>query len=699
MKKLFLLFFSIALVFGAVKEVNLSDYYPPKDILKNMYNDVNVYIPIPQRIKVQKLSLHLEFSPSKNLVKQRSSLNVFFNGQVVYRQKLDPNIDVYTPDIKIPTYLIKDVNKITVSVAQHYCMNCCENPQSPELWTQIFWNKSYLKVTYTPKKIKPNLLSYRDYVLDYKNFNPLHFGIITQTSSDEYITLASRLSGYLGSEIKYRKIYIQPVDTLKENMDIFIIGTKDYVKKLLHTTKEIPNIFIMPNPKYPDKAITVITATNIDNLKNELDAFITIPKKLLMGKSLQIQKFTLPVLKAYDSPLYVPFDKKVYFTDLGVQDLKFYLPSNEYDITFNIPPDTFLLGTDKFTLHLYYNYGAGLKDSSAINLFINGKFLKALPLKKRFGSILDDTELDIPVYMLNPGKNTLKIQYAIQAPGGGYCKTPNYTLLQGTVFSSKSYIKLPNLPHWREMAYMELFTTFGYPFSVYPDLKDSCIYISEKTQDTLSALYTLMAYIGEKTFVSPFNVNVYSSLDSLDKNKNIIAIGKNIPSVFFKNTPIKAQNGNLVLKYSLFKKIENTLKNRILGKVENKNLQEILKIKDRLTQETIFTEGESPFALNKTVLIITSTLDKNIKDAVEKIYEPKIAGNIKGDLAVVTNNKTYYANIGKKYYVGNLPFINYLLFRIGFSLPMLIVLFTVTILIIILIIKILLDIRERALKK
>ena len=699
MKFRLLLLVLINILFAKEVTVDLDSLYPNKNILKGSYDTAEVTIPVANRWNIKNLKIHLEFMPSKALTPKRSLLVVYFNGVVVFQKILDPTIDLYSYDIFIPKSLVKDFNKLEVKAIQHYCLNCCENPSSPELWTEVFWKKSYLKVKYEEKPIKDKLLYLRDYVLDYKNLGTLNFGIITQSLNDYFLTMGAKIASYLGSNIKYRKVFVNSLDSFKKDEDIFLIGDYSFIrKKLKLNLKDFPNVFLVQNPYYSNRAIVVVTAKDKEELNRVVDSLISIPRNLIIGKNLTIEKYKKPVINAYESPKYIPFNKKVYLKDLGYEDLKFYQPTYFHKIKFTVPPDIFTFSGGKWIFHMFYSYnGAVDTEASAINIFLNGKFLANLKIDKKYGTILEDNIIKIPVYLLSPGDNELEIQYALKPPGGGHCINPNYRLLQGSVFSDKSYIEIPDLLHWREMPYLELFTTEIYPYSIYPDLKDTEIFVSKKTTDIISSLYTLMAYIGEKILVPSYNVNVVSSLDALDKSKNIIAIGSNFPTVFFKNTPIGFKNNKIQLKYSAFKKIEDTIRNRLLGRKEDKNLKTILSLKDNFLDETLLVEGKSPFKSQKTILILSSKNDNNVLKTIQKFYNPVFAGKIKGDLAVIDilNNKVYSANIGKKYYVGHLPWFDFILFKIGFSLPILLLLFVVSMFGIVITLKLLLDFRER----
>ena len=700
LKLLFSLFILFSFSNAFEKKVKLSIFSgQKKEIIRTDNAQTMITVPVASRWNVKSITLHIEFIPSKALVAGRSVLTLFFNGVALYQQKLKSDVDIYTKDIKVPLALLSDYNKVRIKATEHYCMNCCEKGDVPELWTEILWQSSYVKINYTKKPIKNSLIYFRDYVVDDKQYNPVKLGILLQSKDDNFLTYGAKISGFLGSMIKYRKIYINSINDLKADEDIFLIGTNSYIKKVLNikSDKVLPNIFVLPNPNNKKNAIIVLTAATDESLSNVINAFISLKKNTILGKDMNIKFFKKPDIKAYDSPRFIHFDKKITLSDLGYQDLKLYHPNYQYEVSFEIPTDTFLFSKSKATFHLAYNYGAGARKDSVINIFLNDKYIGSLPIKKKYGSMFETADFDIPVYLFSPGTNRIKIQYGLVPTGQGHCVEPNFYELQGTVFADKTYIRFPNLPHWVQMAYMQYFTTQAYPFSIYPDMKQTEFFIPFKENNIISSLYTLNAFIGEKTQVPPYSLRVVSKPEDILRNDNIIAIGVFFPKDFYNNLPITIDNNIISLKYSLFKKIKNLLEAKILNKKEESNLKIILNIKDSLSSQTIFTMGQSPYSKNKTVFVITSKNPKNIYKSIKNFYKPKFLGNIKGDLAIVDtlNKKVYYADIGEKYYVGHLPLLQYWLFRLGFSLSMLIIFSVLVLFVIIIMLKLLLDLRER----
>jgi len=689
------------LSFAKVDIETIDTFFPGNDFLRGVSGYSSVVIPVPDRFEVKKATLHLELSKSKALVPERSFISVFFNGKLVYQKRYNPKVDNISADINIPVYLIEDYNKLEIRTSQHYCVNCCEYEGSPELWTKLYWKKSYIKLDIEEKDIKPNMLFLRDFILDRKQYNPLHFAVITENKSDKMLTLATKVSGYLGRYIKYRKLYIDFKENLPEDTDTFLIGTENFIKKFLNLDEKekLPHIFLVPNPDNKARAVIVITASSMSELEKVVNTFISLNEETLMGKSITIKNFKSIDLHPYQSPNFIPVEENIHLSDIGYDDKTFsgfYPPP--LDFYFEIPVDMFLNDKEKFIFHLFYNYGSGVREDSVINIFVNDKFFRQIKIGKDYGTIIEDKKLKIPVYMLKPGKNKISVQYSLMPKNQGFCVAPNVNALQGTIFARKTYINLPDLPHWVEMPYMEYFVMQGYPFSIYPDLKETQIFISNLDNKTISAMLTLIGYIGEKTGVSPYNIEVISNKKKINPNKNLILLGYLFDSELFENTPINLSSGNITLKYSIFSQIKDILKSKILNEKDKENLKAILSMDNKLQKEVIFTMGKSPYKGDKTIFMILSKNPYQLLMGVRLLYNPKFAGNIKGDISVIDFEqlRVYNGSFTEKYYVGHLPFLDYILFRIGYTSPFIMFILTmVVIVLIVVILKYLLDIREK----
>jgi hypothetical protein len=281
-------------------------------------------------------------------------------------------------------------------------------------------------------------------------------------------------------------------------------------------------------------------------------------------------------------------------------------------------------------------------------------------------------------------------------PGGGFCISPNLYTLRGTIFSQRSYIQIPELPFWFEMPYLEFFVSDAFPYSINPDLKETAIYLSEKDPNNITALLTLSAYMGTKIGIPFLGLTVTSDVSKL-KDKDIIALGKNLPLEFYKNSNLKISDANIDLKYPVLKLVKESLKSKIYGNEEKENKLAKLTYQNALTNQVFYIMAQSPYNNDRTITIITSENIQNLPNAAYRLFLPKYAGTIKGNVTIwdFYINQYFSDKINPTYFIGYMPFFEKLLYEFGYSPTKFILGFLAVVVILSLIIKKLLDIREK----
>ena len=131
----------------------------------------NLSIPIPERWIVRKINLGLHYTASNNLISDLSQMTIQFNGELIAQMKLNSQSPTVTTDISIPvTHLEAGYNTVTFQVAQHYLTSQCEQPCSPNLWTNISVKDSFLQIDYDLKPLPLRLGEASNWVFDPKQF-------------------------------------------------------------------------------------------------------------------------------------------------------------------------------------------------------------------------------------------------------------------------------------------------------------------------------------------------------------------------------------------------------------------------------------------------------------------------------------------------------------------------------------------------
>ncbi|MEZ0323268.1 MAG: cellulose biosynthesis cyclic di-GMP-binding regulatory protein BcsB [Hydrogenothermaceae bacterium] len=254
------------------------------------------------------------------------------------------------------------------------------------------------------------------------------------------------------------------------------------------------------------------------------------------------------------------------------------------------------------------------------------------------------------------------------------------------------------MPFWFEMPYLEYFVDSAFPFSLEGGMGDTLIIASSKRNIHISTALTLAAYMGTKLFFSPYDLEFSSSINDKNKNKNIIFIGNSIPEELQQNFGFKIMNENIYAKMPILKEVFNgNILKKLFGFKEDNSKIADLDYLNRLSDQVFFMMGQSPFDNQKTVLILFSKNDNYLYTSVKNLFEPKFAGQIKGDISIwdFYQNIYYSDNVSKKYYIGNLPFWQKVVYTLGFS-PNLFALFAIVVVVILsFALKKVLDYREK----
>src|SRR5262245_45252917 len=105
--------------------------------LRDASNEAKISLPLSSRLKPVSMELSLSLTNSIALVAAKSVLAVRFNDATLGQIRLDPNNPRATVKVNIPVDLLRPgYNTLALAVTQHTADDC-EDPEAPELWTEI----------------------------------------------------------------------------------------------------------------------------------------------------------------------------------------------------------------------------------------------------------------------------------------------------------------------------------------------------------------------------------------------------------------------------------------------------------------------------------------------------------------------------------------------------------------------------------
>jgi hypothetical protein len=146
MKKLSAVFILVILMAGwhasalaANQTILLRKIAPVSDVQLRGSKDAYAFsIPIPERWRVKQATFHFGYVNSSALLPLNSRLVFRIHGRPLAQVRLNPNAPVGEVTVTIPGDLLKEgYNPCLISVSQHYTIEECEDPFSPELWTWV----------------------------------------------------------------------------------------------------------------------------------------------------------------------------------------------------------------------------------------------------------------------------------------------------------------------------------------------------------------------------------------------------------------------------------------------------------------------------------------------------------------------------------------------------------------------------------
>jgi len=500
-------------------------------------------------------NIHLTFQHGSNLLPERSSLNVLVNNRILKSIPLGKdNVTPTTLNIPIPPDLLKDNNILSYQVDQHYTYKC-EDPFSEELWTEVLPD-SALTLNYSWKPVHPDLAQYPFPLLDpLNNYTPTVVGYVLPTgASDQSLEAFGVVATHLGQQAGWRAIkpYVGDTKALHSSDNLIVIGTPTENPAIGAITSgldlplsggqftdrqglPIPAdagvLQLVPNPNNPTRAILIVSGNSPDGVKKAAHVLAQGSlNKILTGRSAIIkdyQKGSEYPYRAWDGFIlksgddFASLDLQTQ-TTRGITALPIF-----YKV--KMMPDLFLPGKTKVKLHTKYSYASQLDASqSKLEVLLNGKAIKSVPLDDKAGKSLADLTVEIPSEEFHTF-NDLEYRFHLYPEKYDMCRFVTDIHIWGTIHNTSSIdlpgeIKAP-LPD------VGLINDGGYPFTAYQDMSKLGLVLPDSVSRTdLEAMLQLLTRLGRNSLSHKgieLSANHASSLpDDIKKDRNLILIGQ-----------------------------------------------------------------------------------------------------------------------------------------------------------------------------
>lgn len=644
-------------------------------------------LPIAPRLDIQRAVLHLVATSSISLLAPRSQLKIRLDGQVIAQVPLDPARPVILARIELPLRLLKPgFRQLSFAVAQHYTYDC-EDPSAPGLWTEINTAQSWVELRGGLGALRPTLAQI-DEVFDPKVWGPQVLTVFRPEPVDHNILRWGALAAQAAAmRLSYVPLTVRdaplgaPSQTAGGELridlnrvpegDAVLVGTVDQLRPYLapQLAARITGSFLAIRPLDAGSTRFVLIASGKD--ANEVDRALRALNLLNFpypdAADAVVQAVETPALPLYARPNMVYPNQRVRFSGLGFGPAEFLGMHGQRDLTFSIPPDLFAPDDALIRMRLRFAYGAGLRDDSALNILLNGRFQSAIPLDSHGGGYFRDYAVAIPIETFKPGTNVITFSAAMMPRITGHCLAINENL-HLTLFED-SQIEMPNAAHVTSMPDLSLLQRTGFPYTRQAFGAGSVVVVTEADPDTLAAAWMFAARLAQAAMLPLLDMRWQLGTHDLPMADHVIVVGSvnTLPSELTDNLTLRLGRSSVVPhpvsaspagldELGWFGQLWHWISDRLRVRQEPE-LPEVAWVTTagvNLGQQAVLVQAELPGRRGAVLTVLTAAQPELLAKRTDELIGAAIWHQISGDLFLWAGPDRFsMQSVGPRFTVGH----------------------------------------------
>ncbi|HEX8961994.1 MAG TPA: cellulose biosynthesis cyclic di-GMP-binding regulatory protein BcsB [Rhodocyclaceae bacterium] len=627
-----------------------------------MRDEQAIELAVPERWKVNSATLNIYYTVSTSLLSHLSQMVIRLNGIPIGQAKLNPITPSSALKIALPTKLLEPgYNKLTFQVDQHRQEKECELPCATDLWTSIKLDSSSLDIDYDLKPIPLRLSSLTDMVFDPRITPSSTVHLAFDTADEKAAGLAAVVASGVARRFDYRRVDFTVSDTLEAGRDNVVIGTTAFVTKLLgRAPPQKPGdkggfLKILPMAKSdgspdPAHALVLVTGNSFDEVKLAAETLSNLSIGYPGSDELKATGFSLPDITAYGGRNILAADKLYDFKTLNQPTLTMAgMNPQPMSLNFRLPADFMIKQNRNVEIALNFAYGAGMRNDSSLNLLVNNRAVRAIPLHNPDGGVFENYKLEIPTYVFRPGDNTITFSPELHI-SSKECEAVQTGHMFLTIFEN-STLKFPYMPHFVDMPRLELFMLNGFPFTRWPDGFEGTVYVARPTLDTLSATMNLIGMMTQKNGFPLINLSLtYQKPKAW--NGDLIVVGDlfSLPDEYAAAAPLRVGKVSRV-PYPV---------------VRSWQQEAIYSFSDQSSRlgddRGLLMEFESPLQAGRSVLLLAAEDQNDLLALSQKLLDPEVQSQVNGGLVLIdfsgAKTKVTSLSAGKRYTTGKQGDVN-----------------------------------------
>lgn len=654
--------------------------------LRNAQNEYQLSLPIASRMDIRKATLHLVANNSMSLLAPRSQLVIRLDGVVVGQIPLDPKLPQIQATIGLPADLLKPgYRRLTFAVAQHYT-NECEDPSAAELWTQIDSARSWIELQGGLRGWRPTLAQLPD-VFDPKVWGPAQLTVITpQTIDPAVLRWGSLAAQAVALQLGYAPLTVRQftpvidaqsdallrIDTHNIDGDAVIVGTAKQIAPWLapEIAQQItgPYLGIVPVNTAATRFAVIASGRDAAEVDRALLAMASLQFPYPDAMHTLVQQVKPAVLGKYAGAKLLQPNARIRFADLGLTTSTFKGMYGRETLEFSLPPDLWAPENAYVHLKLHFAYGAGLREDSVVNVFINDQFQAAIPLNSPSGGVYQAYDLAIPLVSFKPGANQIRFEPAMMPLVTGKCLAINMQNLQFTLFAD-SQIEIPNAAHLTSLPNLSLLARTGFPYTAPAQGGGVALRIATPSRSEAATAWTLLAKLAQIQRIALTDVIFGVGTTDLPRDRDLIVVGAadRIPSHVLDKAPLRLGTSSQAPypvaalppgpgEISWFEQFTRWLRTvfQLTPQPAAAQVTWITQQGRDLGAKGVLMQYASPANGKRVITVLAAANDAYLLTQTDALVQPGVWARLQGDLVLWREDREFATQqVGSSFTVGN----------------------------------------------
>lgn len=405
-----------------------------------------------------------------------------------------------------PSILLSGFNTLQVDAVQRYTF-ACQDPDAAELWTDIDTSRSYVEVIYARRPFVGSLADLGAVVTaGVGGVEDLGLLVGSGDMTVDSLRWGAIASQAIANRLGYSVPRIARADagtlaTSARQADLIAIGTPEQLAgiappELAGLKDEESWLSIGPSPADASRFLIVASGRTPAAIEGAVRALAAGNFPLSDTASLVLSPDEVPRGSLMARKQTLRTDAKYTLRDLGLANASVLGKEHgEASVALELTSGVRFRAKSEVLFSLDFAYGAGLDDTSVVNIIVNDEFQRAIRLTNPDGEVTPGYEIGISTAAFRPGHNRISFAVELSTESVGECAARNTRHL-AFVLKNTSTLTLPAADEFVELPNLALLSESGFPYSGF-GAQPFSILATDTGSDTAAAVWTLAAKLGQ----------------------------------------------------------------------------------------------------------------------------------------------------------------------------------------------------------